>query len=304
MVLFFLQRFFKRKAKKDEQRDAAKAKENMLILKSIDAVGKLTYANAVAIRDGKTNGEMHEAMEAYQENKTEMAYRKTLRANTKSGKGGYSSKYPFSSKIYCYGCGGIFRRHFYYADRDRTPEKIVYTWTCSTHKNHGNVACGQQAIKEKDIEASFIRVVNMLVKDKADMITKLRDTIQETIGERLAGAEAEDIRAQIEAKQKALVRAVRAMTTDDDQIAVSNERERIIGEIESLTAKLQSLENQATEMGHTTERLNMVCDLIAKQGELKEFDPMVFRKMVYRITVDGKELTYDFGNGIIITDMV
>lgn len=57
-------------------------------------------------------------------------------------------------------------------------------------------------------------------------------------------------------------------------------------------------------MGHTTERLNMVCDLIAKQGELKEFDPMVFRKMVYRITVDGKELTYDFGNGIIITDMV
>lgn len=249
----------------------------------------------------------HEALisdEMFERVKREMAYRKTLRANTKSGKGGYSSKYPFSSKIYCYGCGGIFRRHFYYADRDRTPEKIVYTWTCSTHKNHGNVACGQQAIKEKDIEASFIRVVNMLVKDKADMITKLRDTIQETIGERLAGAEAEDIRAQIEAKQKALVRAVRAMTTDDDQIAVSNERERIIGEIESLTAKLQSLENQATEMGHTTERLNMVCDLIAKQGELKEFDPMVFRKMVYRITVDGKELTYDFGNGIIITDMV
>ena len=63
MVLFFLQRFFKRKAKKDEARDAAKAKENMLILKSIDAVGKLTYANAVAIRDGRTNGEMHEAME-------------------------------------------------------------------------------------------------------------------------------------------------------------------------------------------------------------------------------------------------
>ena len=249
----------------------------------------------------------HEAIisdEMFERVKREMAYRKTLRANTKSGKGGYSSKYPFSSKIYCYGCGGIFRRHFYYADRDRTPEKIVYTWTCSTHKNHGNVACGQQAVKEKDIEASFIRVVNMLVKDKADMITKLRDTIQETIGERLAGAEAEDIRAQIEAKQKALVRAVRAMTTDDDQIAASNERERIIGEIESLTAKLQSLENQATEMGHTTERLNRVCDLIAKQGELKEFDPMVFRKMVYRITVDGKELTYDFGNGIIITDMV
>ena len=67
MVLFFLQRFFKKKQKVDEERDRAKAKENMLILKSIDAVGKLTYADAVAIRDGKTNGEMKEAMKAYAE---------------------------------------------------------------------------------------------------------------------------------------------------------------------------------------------------------------------------------------------
>lgn len=54
----------------------------MLILKSIDAVGKLTYANAVAIRDGKTNGEMHEAMETYQENKAEM-YEYLLEQNSK-----------------------------------------------------------------------------------------------------------------------------------------------------------------------------------------------------------------------------
>ena len=65
MVLFFLQRFFKNKAKKDDERDAAKRRENLLILKSIDAVGKLTYADSIAIRDGKTNGEMKTAVEAY-----------------------------------------------------------------------------------------------------------------------------------------------------------------------------------------------------------------------------------------------
>ena len=64
MVLFFLQYYFKKKAKKDEERDEAKRKENLLILKSIDAVGKLTYADAIAIRDGKTNGEMKAAIEA------------------------------------------------------------------------------------------------------------------------------------------------------------------------------------------------------------------------------------------------
>ena len=80
MVLFFLQRFFKKKQKVDEERDRAKAKENMLILKSIDAVGKLTYA--VAIRDGKTNGEMKEAMKAYAEVKDEL-YEYLLEQNSK-----------------------------------------------------------------------------------------------------------------------------------------------------------------------------------------------------------------------------
>lgn len=65
MVLYFLQSFFKKKAKKDEERDAVKQRENILILKSIDAVGKLTYADSIAIRDGKTNGEMKAAIEAY-----------------------------------------------------------------------------------------------------------------------------------------------------------------------------------------------------------------------------------------------
>lgn len=72
MALFFMQRFFKRKAKKDEERDDLKRKENVLILKSINAVGKLTYADAIAIRDGKTNGEMREAMESYAEVKDEL----------------------------------------------------------------------------------------------------------------------------------------------------------------------------------------------------------------------------------------
>ncbi len=82
MVLFFLQRFFKKKQKVDEERDRAKSKENMLILKSIDAVGKLTYADAVAIRDGKTNGEMKEAMKAYAEVKDEL-YEYLLEQNSK-----------------------------------------------------------------------------------------------------------------------------------------------------------------------------------------------------------------------------
>ena len=72
MVLFFLQRFFKRQEKKDNERSITSAKENILILKSIDAIGKLTYANTIAIRDGKVNGEITDSLQAYNEVKEEM----------------------------------------------------------------------------------------------------------------------------------------------------------------------------------------------------------------------------------------
>ncbi len=72
MVLFFLKRYFEKKEKDDEEKAKARAKENILILKSIDAVGKLTYANSIAIRDGKTNGEMKSAISAYSEVTTEL----------------------------------------------------------------------------------------------------------------------------------------------------------------------------------------------------------------------------------------
>jgi len=66
-ALFFLQRFFKRKEELDEKKDEVKRKENVLILKSIKALGELTEANSIAIRDGKTNGELKRALADYSE---------------------------------------------------------------------------------------------------------------------------------------------------------------------------------------------------------------------------------------------
>ncbi len=72
MVLFLMQRYFNRKSHKDDERDNSKRKENVLIMKSIHAVGKLTKANSIAVRDGKVNGEMHEAMDEYDKADSEM----------------------------------------------------------------------------------------------------------------------------------------------------------------------------------------------------------------------------------------
>ena len=64
-ILFFLQRYFKRKEKHEEQTEERRAKKDVLVLKSLKAIGTLTVANAIAVKEGKQNGEMHKAMKEY-----------------------------------------------------------------------------------------------------------------------------------------------------------------------------------------------------------------------------------------------
>ena len=66
MVLFLLKRYFDKKEQADKEKDAVIAKENILILKSINVLGKLTQANAISIKKGKMNGELDEAMDEYE----------------------------------------------------------------------------------------------------------------------------------------------------------------------------------------------------------------------------------------------
>ena len=47
LILYFLQRYFKKKEKIEEEREKQHHKKDALIIKSIEAVGKLTEANSI-----------------------------------------------------------------------------------------------------------------------------------------------------------------------------------------------------------------------------------------------------------------
>ncbi len=72
MVLFFLQSYLKKKSRQDELNADKSHRMNVLIIKSINAIGDLTLANSIALRDGKTNGEMHKALDEYEKVNQEM----------------------------------------------------------------------------------------------------------------------------------------------------------------------------------------------------------------------------------------
>lgn len=65
-ALSLLRRYFGRRDKIDEQKEARKKEKDKLLFRSIKSVGDLASANAKALVDGKTNGECHKALADYE----------------------------------------------------------------------------------------------------------------------------------------------------------------------------------------------------------------------------------------------
>lgn len=60
------------KEKENLKRAEARKQENLLTMRMIKAVGKLSYANSIAIQEGKVNGVMEEAIMYYRDASDEM----------------------------------------------------------------------------------------------------------------------------------------------------------------------------------------------------------------------------------------
>jgi hypothetical protein len=66
LVLFYWQRRQRKRDKLTDERAEHRRKESLLMLDMISANSSLTKATAIAVKEGKSNGEMTVAMEGYE----------------------------------------------------------------------------------------------------------------------------------------------------------------------------------------------------------------------------------------------
>lgn len=71
IILLILQTINNARTKRAEERNGRETQERLLSLKMMSANNKLSYACAMAIKRGRPNGEVEEAVEAYEEAKQE-----------------------------------------------------------------------------------------------------------------------------------------------------------------------------------------------------------------------------------------
>ncbi len=81
---------------------------------------------------------------------TELGRRSNLRGYSKTGKSEFSSKYPFSGKLYCSNCGAKFNRQIW-----GTGKYKKGVWICANHRMNGEEACPQKAMIERQLERAY-----------------------------------------------------------------------------------------------------------------------------------------------------
>lgn len=79
--------------------------------------------------------------------------------------GKYQKRYVFSGKIVCGECGSNFKRRIHYSGKNE-----YIAWCCTKHIDH-TVKCSIKFIRDEDIKAAFVTMLNKLIFS-CDMILK------------------------------------------------------------------------------------------------------------------------------------
>lgn len=72
VILIFINLFIKNQITEIEKRGETRIQENYIMMRYLQSLGALTYATGVAVKDGRVNGEMTEAMEGFRDAKEDL----------------------------------------------------------------------------------------------------------------------------------------------------------------------------------------------------------------------------------------
>ena len=224
----------------------------------------------------------------------EIEHRNSQRGFGETGRSVYTSKYPFSNKIYCLQCGSKFRRYGY-----DTKDGKVATWVCINHKIK-NSTCTQLQVIEKNVENAFIEALNELITDKHQVIETVINNIEEVIKNRKDEITPEEIDNKIALKHRDLMALIQTIGTMDNY----NESQKIMNEIENLKAQKEDairMDKQRKRDLYRTEDLRKLLD---KSQVFDTFQPQIFKQLVDKILIDGNKATFVFTNMVKITKIV
>ena len=247
----------------------------------------------------------HEAIvskEEFAAVQTELARRSSLRGYSKTGKSEYSSKLPFSGKLFCSNCGSKFNRNMWGTGKYKKP-----VWICVYHKMNGEKACQQKGVLERDLEKAFVRAMNQVIGGKESFIDRLIDNIHKGLDEVEHEFTEEEINERLTQFQQELMSLVRLNAkTGLDTRAYDNEYSQLAAEIEKFRAMRQQLQDEEAQKVIRIQRIDDMRQFLqVNTSPLEKFDEDIFRRLIEKVSVKSMvEVTFVFKTGIEVREVL
>ena len=226
----------------------------------------------------------------------EKQLRNHQRGYSPTGKGCYTSRYAFSNKLYCVACGSKFRRHQY-----ETVFKMVYTWVCINHKRYGK--CSQPAIKEEELKATYMSVLQEIVSDKKGFIQQLLENVEAVLKKRENQQSPDEIDKKIMEIQSGMVNLVQAMTVENT-VFISQKTQEMLAEIDRLKEIKETIKAEGVALEMDLARMANLQDVLNTETVFDTFNPQIFRRLVDRVLIDGRTATFVLCDSVRITRVI
>jgi site-specific DNA recombinase len=191
----------------------------------------------------------------------------------------YLNRYPFSGKIQCGECGGMFKRRIHsYAGR------AYIAWCCSNHLSHG-AHCSMLFLREDAIERAFVALMNKLISGDGESLDVLRQCMKNVAGEGLEALQRlEAMRKENAERGRVLMNLASKGCLDPALFKMQSNELHLDAEKlkEKMAALARTVDGGLTAQAHAKQLVKYV---IKEQALLEAYDGCLFERFVESITV-------------------
>ncbi len=278
-----------------------------------DALLQKTYVtDCITKKTRKNNGELpmylvknhHEPIISradFNRVQEEMARRSAKRVIadklTKTEQGKYSAKYALSELLICGECGEHYRRVTWTAKGFKEIK-----WRCVSRIQYGKKKChNSPTVDEQALHRAIVSAVNEFCTVKDDVAKALRESIAEVLDPNQNGSVLA-AQQRIDELARNMDELIRLATVPETAETAMADIARFSDEMKSLREFIETEKAKQAISNRSSKELNRVLQRLEKEDfTLTEYDDIVTRQLIERITVESKDtITITFKSGFEI----
>ena len=216
---------------------------------------------------------------------------------TKTEQGKYSAKYALSELLICGECGEHYRRVTWTAKGFKEIK-----WRCVSRIQYGKKKChNSPTVDEQALHKAIVSAVNEFCEVKDDVAKTLRESITEVLDPNQNGI-VQAAQQRIDELAHNIDELIRLATVPETAESAMSDIAKFSEEMKMLREFIENEKAKQAAAQRGSDELNTILERLEKEDfTLTEYDDVVVRQLIEKITVESKDIiTIRFRGGFEI----